>query len=72
MIPKENIDYVILYAKKLKVDNSYFYQQKKLIEGQFKASKQIFMNKFGSGQEFKDNARAYLKLLEKAMHKSYK
>jgi hypothetical protein len=53
------IDYVTLYAEKLKKDNSIFKQQKMLIESQMQSSKEIFQNMFGSN--FKANARKYLK-----------
>ena len=57
-----DLGYVELYAKKMKVDNSYFKQQKILIESQIKASSIIFRNKFGRGEMFKNNARKYLRL----------
>ena len=55
-----HIDYVELYANKLKYDNSLFKQQKMLIESQLKASSSIFRNMF-AGDDFKEKARAYLK-----------
>lgn len=55
-----DLDYVELYANKLKEDNKLFLQQKKLIESQLHASSSIFRNRFGK-KDFKKNARIYLK-----------
>ena len=57
----KHIDYVELYAEKLKSDNSFFQQQKTLVESQIKGSKELFHNMWGSGEKFKKNAREYLK-----------
>ena len=54
-----DLDYVVLYASKLKEDHKLFAQQKRLIENQIKASSSLFKNAFG--REFKENARKYLK-----------
>lgn len=54
------LDYVELYAKKLKEDSSLFKQHKKLIEAQLHGSSSLFRNMF-AGKNFKKNARAYLK-----------
>ena len=62
-IPKKDIDYVALYAAQLKEDSSFFRQQKSFIESQYKASRSLFRNMFGSGEMYKKNARAYLKKL---------
>lgn len=62
--PKTDVDYVVLYAKRLKEDGSLFKKQKILIESQMKSSKEIFKNRFGMGKEFLTNARVYLKRLE--------
>ncbi len=59
MIPKTDLDYVRLFAAKIKEDNSFFEQQKKLIESQLHSSSDLFKNKFGS--DFKKNAREYLR-----------
>lgn len=59
MIPKKDLDYVELYAKKLKKDNRLFAQQKKLIESQMKSSSSLFANSF-LDKNFKTNAREYL------------
>lgn len=61
--PLTDIDYVELYASRLRVDKSLFNQQKILIESQLKSSREIFRNKFGQGEDFKKNARIYLKNL---------
>ena len=55
-----NLDYVVLYAKKLRNDNRYFAQQKMLIDSQIKASKSFFQKKF-EGKDFKAEARKYLR-----------
>jgi hypothetical protein len=55
-----DLDYVELYAKKLKEDNSLFEQQKMLIESQLHSSASVFKNKFGD-KNFKENARKYLR-----------
>lgn len=60
MIPITDMDYVELYAKKLKEDNSLFKQQKMIIESQIKSSNSLFLNMFGN-KNFKQNARIYLK-----------
>ncbi len=60
-IPKTDMDYIELYANRLKEDNSLFKQQKMLIESQMHASASLFRNRFGKGKEFKANARKYLK-----------
>ena len=52
MKPLKKIDYVKLYAKRLKEDNSLFKQQKIFIESQFHASHSLFKNMF-AGQDFK-------------------
>ncbi len=54
-----NLDYVVLYAKKLKENNKLFKQQKQLIEDQLRASQSLFKNSFRG--DFKLNARKYLK-----------
>ena len=61
MIPKTDLDYVKLFASKLRKDNSLFEQQKKLIESQLHSSSELFKKRFGTGKNFKKNARAYLK-----------
>ncbi|NCN39576.1 MAG: hypothetical protein COY38_00755 [Candidatus Aenigmarchaeota archaeon CG_4_10_14_0_8_um_filter_37_24] len=60
MKPKTDMDYIELYAEKLKSDNSLFKQQKKLIESQLKGSSSLFSNMF-SGKNFKADARKYLR-----------
>ncbi len=58
--PKTDMDYVVLYAEKLKTDNSLFKQQKKLIESQLRGSHSLFRNMF-SGKDFKKNTGEYLR-----------
>lgn len=55
-----DLDYVELYAKKLKDNNHLFKDQKNLIESQLESSSSLFKNMF-SGKDFKKKARAYLK-----------
>ena len=62
MTPITDLDYVRLYAEKLKKDNSLFKQQKKLIESQLKANSCLSRKMFGE-KDFKLNARKYLKRL---------
>ena len=57
MKPKTDLDYVELYAEKLKKDNRLFKQQKKLIESQLKSSSSLFRNMFGTAK-LKEKARA--------------
>lgn len=54
-----DLDYVELYARKIRDDNSLFKQQRKLIESQFKGSSSLFRNMFS--EDFKSGARRYLK-----------
>ncbi len=61
VVSKIDLDYVELYARKLKEDNTIFKLQKLLIESQMHASADIFKNWFGADQEFRLNARKYLK-----------
>lgn len=56
---KSDMDFVELYARRLKENNSLFSQQKVLIESQMKSSRSFFKN-FLKGN-FKKNARDYLK-----------
>jgi hypothetical protein len=58
---RKEIDYVEFYAEKMKGDNSIFGQQKKLIEAQLIASIVLFRRMFGEGDDFKKNAREYLR-----------
>ena len=53
------IDYVELYAKRLKEDNSLFRQQKILIEAQLHGSSSLFAKMFSGN--FKAKARKYLR-----------
>ena len=56
------LDYVELYAEKLKKDNSLFVQQKKLIEAQLKSSSDLTRKRFS--KDFKVNVRKYLRAIE--------
>lgn len=56
---KTDMDFVELYANRLKNDARLFAQQKILIESQMKASQSFFKNAFG--KNFKKGARDYLK-----------
>jgi len=58
---KDDLDYVKLYAEKLKKDNRLFVQQKKLIESQLKSSSDLAKKKFG--KNFKFNVRKYLRAI---------
>jgi len=58
---KTRLDYVEFYANKLKRDNSFFNQQKMLIESQLQSSSSLFRKMFVSQKNFKNNARKYLK-----------
>jgi len=59
--PVKDIEYVELYAEKLREDNGFFKQQKELINSQISSSSLIFKNKFGEGEVFKKKAREYLR-----------
>lgn len=61
MIPTTDLDYIELYANKLKKDNSFFRQQKILIESQLHGSSDLFKKMFGTKNNFKINARKHLK-----------
>ena len=61
MTPSTDLDYVELYANKLKNDNSLFKQQKILIESQLHGSSELFRKMFGTQNNFKTNARKHLK-----------
>ncbi len=61
MIPKTRLDYIELYATRLKEDNSFFKQHKMIIESQMHSSSALFKKMFGTGETFKTNARKYLK-----------
>lgn len=58
MVTKD-IEYVELYAEKLINNPELFEQQRIFIESQMKASKELFLNKFG--ENFNEEARKYLK-----------
>jgi hypothetical protein len=56
-----DIDYVERYAERLSKDNSLFRQHKILLESQMQASIFLFRRRFGTDEEFKRNAREYLR-----------
>ncbi len=60
MKPMNNLDYVKVYSKKMRLDKSLFDQQKRLIEDQLKSSSSLFREMF-KNKDFKLNARKYLK-----------
>lgn len=60
MKPVTDLDYVELYARKLRNDNSLFAQQRTLIESQLQGSASIFRSMF-QGTDFRKKAREYLK-----------
>jgi len=57
---KKDLDYVELYAEKLKNNNNLFKQQKGIIESQLKSSSSLFKKTFKT-KNFKVNARKYLR-----------
>ena len=59
-IPKTNLDYVVLYAEKLKENPKFFMQQKELIDSQLIASSELTKKRF-SKADFKNNARKHLR-----------
>jgi len=63
MILKTRLDYIELYANRLKKNNSLFKQQKELIESQLQGSSALFKKMFGTGKSFKINARRFLKTI---------
>ena len=59
-IPKSDLDYIEIYAKKLKENPNFFKQQKELIESQLSSSSDLTKKRF-SGENFKTQARDHLK-----------
>ena len=59
-IPEVDIDYVEIYAKKLKQDSRFFKQQKELIESQLKSSSQLAKQRFPK-ENFKITMRNHLR-----------
>lgn len=59
-VPKTDLDYVEIYAKKLKEHPEFFKQQKELIESQLSSSSALIKKRFSKGN-FKEQARIYLK-----------
>lgn len=63
-IPKTRLDYVELYAERLKSDPSVFAQQRMLIESQMQSSRQVFRSMLGDGDDFEERAREYLRKIK--------
>ena len=59
-IPKTDLDYIEIYAKKLRENPEFFKQQKELIESQLASSSDLTEKRF-SKENFKTQARAHLK-----------
>ncbi|MCX6750023.1 MAG: hypothetical protein NTZ83_01045 [Candidatus Pacearchaeota archaeon] len=59
-IPKTDLDYVILYAEKLKENPKFFVQQKELIDSQLTASSELTKKRF-SKTDFKNSVRKHLR-----------
>lgn len=57
---KNDLDYVKLYAEKLRENKNLFEQQKKLINSQLKGSSSLFKEMFKK-KNFNFEARKYLK-----------
>ena len=60
MIPKTDLDYVEIYAEKLKENPKFFKQQKKLIESQLKSSSELIKQRFPK-ENFKISMRNHLR-----------
>ncbi len=58
-IPKTDLDYVEIYAEKLKENPKFFKQQKELIDSQLIASSDLTKKRF-SKENFKTEIRKYL------------
>ena len=59
-IPKTDLDYIVVYAEKLKENPKFFKQQKELIETQLSSSAALAKQRF-SKENFKTEVRAHLK-----------
>ena len=59
-IPKSDLDYIEVYAKKLRENPEFFKQQKELIESQLSSSSDLTKKRF-SKENFKTQVRAHLK-----------
>ena len=58
--PITDLDYVKLFAQKLKENPSLFQDHKNFINSQIRTSQEIFLSHFGK-KHFKENARKYLR-----------
>lgn len=59
-IPKTDLDYIEIYAEKLRENPEFFKQQKELIDSQLSSSSELAKKRF-SRENFKVQARAHLK-----------
>jgi len=62
-VPVSDGDYVILFAEKLRDDNSYFKDHKMIIDSQISSSRSLFNDKFSEelkNGNFKDSVRKFL------------
>lgn len=59
-MPKTDLDYIEVYAKKLIENQEFFKQQKELIESQLLSSSALTKQRF-SKENFKAQVRAHLK-----------
>ncbi len=59
-IPKSDLDYIEIYAEKLRENPEFFKQQKELIESQLSSSSDLTKKRF-SKENFKAQVRAHLK-----------
>jgi len=59
-IPEEDIDYVEIYAEKLKNNPKFFKQQKELIDSQLTISSDLTKKRF-SKENFKSEVREHLR-----------
>lgn len=61
MKPLKDMDYVSFHAKRLKNDNTLFEEQRMFLESQLASGRELARRRFGTGRNFKRNARIYLK-----------
>jgi len=56
-----DLDFVIVFARMLREDNSLFEVHKRVVESHLDLLNYTFKNRFGSGESFKKKAREYLR-----------
>lgn len=61
--PKSDLDYIEIYAKKLRENPALFKQQKELIESQLSSSSEITKKRFPK-ENFKSQVRIHLKKID--------